>query len=274
MKIATWNLDHATESWRQEAICSKLTDINADIFILTETRDSISPGEAFTCVARSSSSKELKEDESWVTIWSRLPVIEKELPTTDSEFTAAATVSLPDRTPLVIFGTVLPWRGRKWIDRERKEYPSAGAVAFKAALGAQQEDWRSLAREQSAALCIAGDFNQDLSKKHYYWSHKAQGWLQAALDDCELSAMTSDVAKINNPTDPVRELTNGAAACIDHICLSQAIEGRQIGRSRAWSPVVDGRVLSDHPGVWIKLLDGTSDGCDASAGLVNQNSVV
>lgn len=242
MIIANWNLDHGTELWRQAAIRSKLTDIKADVFILTETRESISPGEGFTCAARSFPSNDLKEGESWVEIWSRLPVLTPDLPTIDSEFTAAATLVLPDQTHLVVFGTVLPWRGSKWKSRQ-----SAGALAFEAALGVQQRDWQTLA--QSNALCVAGDFNQDLSDKPYYWSRRAKLLLQASLDEHGLLALTGD------PTDPVRKLTNGAEACIDHICLSQDIAGRQVGTSHAWSPVVDGCVLSDHHGVWIELED-------------------
>lgn len=205
----------------------------------------MSPGEAFTRAATSSPSQDLKSGESWVEIWSRLPVLKKDLRTTDSEFTAAATVVLPDGTHLVVFGTVLPWRGQKW-----KEHPSAGAVAFEAALGAHEKDWQRLAREESASICVAGDFNQDLSCKHFYWSRRAYSLLRDSLD-----GRRGLIATTRDPTDPVRKLTNGAEACIDHICLSPEIEARKAGKSRAWSPVVDGRVLSDHPGVLIELAD-------------------
>lgn len=244
MILANWNLNHATESWRQAAIRSKLKDINADIFVLTETRDSISPGQAFTCAASSTRSKTLKEGESWVEIWSRMPVVKKQLPTTDSEFSAAATISLPDGTPLVVFGTVLPWRGYKW-----KDHPSSGSVAYEAALGVQRRDWQRLEREEGGSLCVVGDFNQDLSHKHFYWSRRGYELLHATLDKCRLIATTGD------PIDPVRKLTNGAEACIDHICVSQIIAGRQVGVSHSWSPEIDGTVLSDHPGVWIELAD-------------------
>ena len=75
--------------------------------------------------------------------------------TMDAEFTAAAIVALPDGTPLVLFGTVLPWLGRAW-----RGYPSADAVAFGEALKVHERDWKTLAINAGRAICVAGDFNQ------------------------------------------------------------------------------------------------------------------
>ena len=241
MRIANWNVNHARESRRRDALRTVMDSIGADVWILTETHASLEPGSDYRCVARSKPSDELPEDESWVSIWSRMPMLD-ELQTADAAFSAGATLELGDGTPLTVFGTVLPWRGRGW-----QGHPSEGAVAFEAALRSQQTDWASATRNPRNAVCVAGDFNQDLSTKSYYWSRKAYEALRMTLTANGLTAATAD------PTDPVRSLTDGTSACIDHICLSESLTARQQARSVAWSPTLDGRVLSDHHGIYVDV---------------------
>ncbi|MEI6236139.1 MAG: endonuclease/exonuclease/phosphatase family protein [Planctomycetota bacterium] len=244
IRIANWNLDRATEKWRQKAIHIELENINADIWILTETRDSISPGHGFKRIAcsQSDSSGEHEADESWVSIWSRLPLVE-EFTTTDPVYSACATIKLPNKMPLTVFGTVLPWRGRSW-----NGHPSAGAIAFSAALNVHQGDWEAIRKKHEGALCVVGDFNQDLSEKPFYWSRKAFHALNRAIKDSELVAVTGFDA------DPVRTLTDGEKACIDHIFFSNRLVSENSTRSEAWAPNVGGRKLSDHPGVFVNLI--------------------
>lgn len=241
MRIANWNVNHARESWRRSALEAEMREIDADVWVLTETHERLDPGCGNKCVAHSARSEELKDGESWVSIWSRLPLIE-ERPTTDKTFSAAAVLKLRDGSPLTVFGTVLPWRGRSW-----KGNPSADAVAFEAALRCQQADWALATRDPRNAVCVAGDFNQDLSTKHYYWSRKAYHLIRAALADSGLVAATAD------PTDPVRQLTGNAAACIDHICLSRSLTSKALAQSLAWSPTADGKTLSDHHGIYVDV---------------------
>lgn len=162
MRIANWNVDHARQAWRREALQSQMRGVNADVRILTETHASLNPGSEYRWVARSQPFDELCDAESWVSIWSRMPMLD-ELKTTDSTFSAGATLKLGDGTPLTVFGTVLPWRGREWGG-----HPSAGAVAFEAAVRRHQTDWALASQDPRRAICVAGDFNQDLSTKSYY----------------------------------------------------------------------------------------------------------
>src|SRR4051812_29725724 len=106
MRIANWNVNHARESWRRSALQDSMHAINADVWILTETHASLTPGSDYQCIARCAPSVELNKDEFWVAIWSRAPLLEA-LPTADEAFTAAATVRLGDGSPLTVFGTVL-----------------------------------------------------------------------------------------------------------------------------------------------------------------------
>jgi hypothetical protein len=162
----------------------------------------------------------------------------------DEKYSACAIITLSSGALLAVFGTVLPWRGSRW-----RGLPSANACAFDAALGVQSQDWRDLNADRSlAGLCVAGDFNQDLSATHYYWSRAARRSLRAALENNDLVALTAGDA------DPVRVQSNNAAACIDHICLSSAIASRT-DEPHAWSPVIDGHRLSDHPGIQVDIFD-------------------
>ena len=238
MRIANWNVDHARERWRRSALHDRMRAIKADVWILTETHTGLVPEPGYECVACSGPSVELNEGESWVSIWSRLPLIKKR-PTADATFSAAATVKRDDGSPLTVFGTVLPWRGRGWNGN-----PSAGAVAFEAALRCQRADWAVATRDPGNAVCVAGDFNQDLSTTPYYWSRNAYDFLRDGLAESELTAATAD------PMDPVRSLTGGASACIDHICLSPSLKANHVA---AWSPMVDGKVLSDHHGIYVDV---------------------
>jgi hypothetical protein len=234
-------LNRATQKWRREAIPCTLRDIDADVWVLTETQDSVSPGSAFRCIARSDRSPEHDCDESWVSIWSRLPLIAVQV-SNDPVFSASATVALPSGMPLTIFGTVLPWRGRTW-----RGLQSADAAAFEAALDLQQKDWRKFTSATQGALCVAGDFNQDLSETPYYWSRQAYGALNRTLEACDLVATTAGEA------DPVRALTSQNEACVDHICVSRRFAPSQMGHVHACKPVKDGRALSDHPCIWLNV---------------------
>lgn len=217
--------------------------IDATIWVLTESRDSVSPGAGFRLVAKSQANVRGENDERWVSIWTSLPD-SRSRPTRDEEFAACAEIVV-GRSVLAVYGTVLPWRGSKW-----REHDSANASAYRAALAAQVADWRDLRGEAGAnGLCVTGDFNQDLSDKPYYWSQGTRQLLEHSLAQLELVAVT------RHPIDPVRELMGGERACIDHICLSRNVADRQIGRAHAWAPTHGERELSDHPGVWIELAD-------------------
>jgi hypothetical protein len=240
IRIANWNLRRAGEG-RQADLRWCMQQQEADIWVLTETRLSMSPGDSYRCIASSDVRQAIGSGaERWVSIWTSLPGGEQRR-TGDSEYSACAVLADPSGGILAIYGTILPWAGHSWGG-----HPSAGARAYCAALAAQAEDWRRLA-EETEAVCVTGDFNQDLSDKHYYMSAEARRQLRRTLSECGLTAVTGGA------DDPVRRLGDGTHACIDHICLSSALESRMTGRSTAWPAKRDGRTLSDHPGVLVEL---------------------
>lgn len=240
LRIATWNINRAKIALRHGAMRTAMKDVEAHIWILTETRDSISPGPGYHRVAQSLENRRGLNDERWVSIWTNLPQ-GSSLETRDDEFAACAVFKRPVGTTLAVYGTVLPWRGSTWRGHE-----SSKARAYAAALNEQSTDWSELRREYGL-VCVAGDFNQALSQPFYYWSNAAEKLLRDALTTNELSARTGGLL------DPVRGISSKKAACIDHICISEMLVSRQHENAHAQSPKVDDKPLSDHPIVWLDL---------------------
>lgn len=246
MRIATWNLARPTGGSQPRAIAllDHMRRVDADVWILTETHEELSPGPEYQPVSSSGADRPQAEGERWTMIWSRLPVIRQE-ETADPVRTACARLEDPGCGAVLVYGTVLPWLGSRWRD-----VPAADAAAFEAALAAQAADWKRLRREHAAdGFCLGGDFNQDLCNRHFYGSRRGRRALRDALDATGLVCVTA------HPHDPVRDSTNGARAGIDHICLSDALVGRQRASAKAWpEPSEIGRRLTDHFGVRIELL--------------------
>lgn len=95
---------------------------------------------------------------------------------------------------------------------------------------------------------MAGDFNQDLSEKHYYGSSVGRAALRETLKDNGLACLTS------NEWDRVNELTEGRCTAIDHICLGESWATRFRGSSNVWPTECERTSsLSDHFGVWVEL---------------------
>ncbi|MEI7989574.1 MAG: hypothetical protein WCI88_11095, partial [Chloroflexota bacterium] len=90
MRIATWNLQRATvNTSRTRKILDWIKEVQADIWILTETDERISPGSDYLPIHTDRAEQTQRETEKWVVIWSRFPHVEL-LPSTDSSRTAIA----------------------------------------------------------------------------------------------------------------------------------------------------------------------------------------
>jgi hypothetical protein len=68
LRIGTWNADHAKPS-RNGGRLDVLRQFHADIWVLTETRDDLKPGDNY-CPTHSAMQLGTRA-ERWVTIWSR-----------------------------------------------------------------------------------------------------------------------------------------------------------------------------------------------------------
>ena len=245
MRIATWNVQRPkARSWKKvPALASCLRRIAADVWVLTETNSVLSPGTGYAPVSSTGSDRQQEAGESWVTIWSRLPVLAQE-PTADPVRAVCAVLRQPSGRPLIVYGTVLPWLGSPW-----RTYPASGGTAFEAALRVQVADWLRLRRAYpDAALCLAGDLNQDLQARYYYGPEPTRGALRTAIQSAGLVPVTE------GEHDPVWLRTNGARASIDHICLCEWLMPRLRRPAQIWPDGVSPDAsLSDHFGVWIDL---------------------
>lgn len=219
-----------------------MRSIKADIWVLTESRTSVSPGDEFTLIAHTRRDGADSPDECWVAIWSR--VGGDSLPTADGDRSAAVELAAGSAAPLVVFGTVLPWLGSSWRD-----IAASGAQAYSASLSNQASDWRGYRVAVPARrLCIAGDLNQDvLSTGHYYGSKLGRAALRAAL------VAESLVCPTAHPADAVGLHTEGLAAGIDHICVSDDLV-EPSAPVQVWPHASElGSALTDHFGVCIAL---------------------
>ena len=239
MKVATWNLERPLPSngRRVARIVEEIGRVGADIWVLTETHDVVSPGTSYSCVSTTGMDHPGEPGERWVTIWSHYG-IEPLNETSDPMRAVAARVVPPVGPPLIVYGTVLPWLGSPW-----RHVVASRGQAFAAALEAQASDWRRLrALYSDHDFLLAGDFNQDLANTHYYGSRSNRRALQDALNGASLVALSA------GDNDPVRR-DSPPCACIDHICLSDASLWKPGELCRWPAAATPNPGLSDHFGI-------------------------
>jgi endonuclease/exonuclease/phosphatase family metal-dependent hydrolase len=246
MKVATWNLQRVRPTQpRVATIHQHIADVGADICVLTETHELVSPGDGFSSVMSSEPDRRSKPGEKWVGIWSRfaLTPLTSFVSVVARARCAAARLSHPDIGSVVVYACVLPWGGSTW-----NGIASANGAAFAAALDVQRGDWHRL-REAfpDDLLIVAGDFNQDLADRHYYGSKKKRALLENALADVGLVALTAGM------NDPVAR-DSAPCACIDHICVS-TLPAVRVGSTTRWPNAVKPvSQLSDHFGIAVELM--------------------
>lgn len=244
MRIATWNLRRpgSPASERGRALRRHIQAIDADVWVLSETRESMVPGEGYTGAATSGSDRKQSPGEQWTMIWSRLPVLSRES-TADPIRTVCVRVATKQSGPMLVYGTVLPWR------TDQRWFPYRGGAAFQQALQGQEEDWRRLRRKYPEdLLCLAGDFNQDLGQRLYAGTALGRTALRQALVNLSLDCLTGD------EVDPVAKQTADVRRNIDHICLDSRFAELPGIRRGAWpNTAFELKGLSDHFGVWVDV---------------------
>lgn len=236
MKIATWNVAYGRGKANAFRI-EKIREINADIWVLTETHDSLDLREDFDPFRTESrvkgANRSLDSYSRWVTIWAKKDLKPVKLETDDKYRTSACAVQFGDQK-LVVFGTVLPW----YTDTERLSYAEE--------LENQADDWGRLRDENGGLLCVAGDFNLNLGGPHYYGSAVNKVKMLTTLERSQLVACTCFCRTQTH--DENREF-----GLIDHLAISQSLETR--ARIDSIWPKGDekNRILSDHEGVAITV---------------------
>lgn len=236
MRIGTWNVEYALPK-RLDALRTVLCDNRADIWILTETHDDLAPpGCAFVVHSRprAQNGSRLRPGSRWVSIWSAYPILEQiALDGADHERTVIALLDVGASAPMLVYGTVLPWKG----DRGKFDWSEHHRV-----IPEQCEEWRILRRRHpDAALCVAGDYNTDMRSGGYYGTCKGIADLGAGLADCGLFCATT-----------LEQVAAGLLQHppIDHIALPAAWRSKTKVVA-AW-PSNKG-ILSDHSGLVVSI---------------------
>src|SRR5262245_6002288 len=106
MRIGTWNLEHARGAEKNALRAARLAQGSADIWVITETHDALSPGPGYASTP-SAPQPNAPAGARWVTVWSTLPRV-RTVPTGDPTRTVAAVFDSP-LGALLVYGTVLPW---------------------------------------------------------------------------------------------------------------------------------------------------------------------
>jgi len=241
LRIGTWNVEYALGTEANARRRAVMDACPADIWVLTETHDSLSPGPGFQPVhsdQRPYFGKSVKAGSRWVSIWSRYPILTRiRLDRADCERTTAALVATPFGL-LIVYGTVLPWHSDTGRCGEMPDAPR-WSVAHRV-IPMQIEEWRELRRLlPDAQLCVAGDYNMDMLTGATYGTKHGISMLHDGLADTGLYCATSSIC------------TEGGwleRAPIDHIALP--LEWRdKVCLASAWEGRVGSPRLSDHSGM-------------------------
>lgn len=234
LRVGTWNVQYARGIEKNRRRRDLLASHAADVWVLTETHDDLDLSASHRAIH--SEQRYRTPGGRWTTIWTSRPLIER-LPTSDPTRCVAVRLDAADAGELIVYGTVLPWKGDAG---PLAESPARGWDEFHRVVPAQGREWTALRKRfPEATLVVAGDLNQDLGGKHYYGTKACRALLNAELARAELACLTT--------TDrfALRELQHPP---IDHVCPGPGL-GRQFTTEvHGWDNVVDGVTLSDHGG--------------------------
>jgi hypothetical protein len=243
LRIATWNLERPSlRSWKRlPRQLARLREVNADLWVLTETRLGVCPGDGFEGLHTPPHPQRRPDaDERWVGIWSRWPLIPTGIPPEPSG-SVSAVVDRPEG-PFVVYGTVLPWAN------EPGEDGTAGMWEIHhREIVRQGEDWRRIRlRFPDLPIVVAGDFNQDRDGSGWYGSRRGRALLTEALEGADLRVLTGD--------DMVASGRLARNHLVDHIAVSSTWSLGSDVEVSCWEPRdSDGTHLSDHPTVAVAL---------------------
>jgi endonuclease/exonuclease/phosphatase family metal-dependent hydrolase len=235
LRIATWNLERPKiNGWkRNPQIEEKIHEIDADIWILTETNASIVPSsKRFPQVGyvplASLPTKELPHTlgESCTAIWSRYG-IRQAVKTFEIDTAVCAEIETPLGLMLV-YGTILTYADDKGPNNKSKKW-----VEHQKAIADHNRDWTRIAAVfPQHTLCIAGDFNTSFCD-NYYAAEGNRNDLLAVFQTLGMRNLTAEVEQN-----------------IDHIVMSHSMIKASPFVVTTWN---QDKKLSDHIGVCVEI---------------------
>jgi endonuclease/exonuclease/phosphatase family metal-dependent hydrolase len=247
IRIATWNLDHASTSSRPiDLQIAQIRKISPDILILTETCKEVGlSAHGFTGIHSQENSH--GKYCSAIHFTNRFTLVET-LPTYEPETAVCVRLDGP-LGEILVYATIITWRDDKGPDNNSP----AWAEHYKA-VTQQGDDWERLRHGGSGniRLVVAGDFNQTRDgSKQTYGTRRGREMLGRELARNDLDCLTTEnfgeTGKL--AIDPAK---GWARSNIDHICVTAGVFSvLQVG---AWDHFIDSRTyLSDHNGVYVDL---------------------
>ena len=240
IRVGTWNIDRPARNPRSKgaAIRFEIERVDADIWVLTENRESFQPRHDYHGVhSAPHPERRPDEDERWASVWSRWPIRK----VWEDEWSVTANVSTPNGD-LLVHGVVLPYMNEPAYGGVRVP----GWTRFREELDRQRSHWIELRDELGfTPAVLAGDFNQSLAASRWYGSRSNRQVVLDAFDTAGFRCETLDVVLADD------ELPN--RPLVDHICISKGL--CRFGAVICWGPRGSGGMrLSDHPGVAVDLL--------------------
>jgi len=237
MRIATWNLQRPKAGHPKNAgRLAKIAEVDADIWILTETDESVGLNEThYSASTELSPRKKPRPTEACATIWSRWPTSDP-IPTYDRGEAVCVEVMHPERK-LIVYGCIIPWDGYRGPDGNSPKWHEHYRF-----IQGYAQDWLRLTQEYpDHEIVIGGDFNQNRDGVPYYGTETGRQLLTDALNAARLACVTEEnfvkIGKLQKKH------------LIDHICVRKSGVNR-VTAVEPWDP----NGLSDHRGVCIELV--------------------
>lgn len=250
IRLATWNLDRPSlTSWKRLPVMRKVFDvINADIWVLTESRTTLAPAAGlFGLHSEPHPARRPDQEERWVSVWSKWPLRRIQERPTPWSLTVMCDSLIG---PLLIRGLVLPYHAEP---PETSLEPTGHWTQFSRELRVQADDWRRLRKlYPRIPLVIAGDFNNSIDGSTYYGTASTRAELAGAIEGSSLRCVTGE--------DVVETGKLVGNHLIDHVCVSAGLEVLgDITCWQGWSEKADGTktTMSDHPGVAVQLANAS-----------------
>lgn len=248
MRIATWNVERVKpKGWKiAPAQRRRMAEVDADIWILTETHVDHSPGDGYNVVHTPAIPERRPADERWVGIWSRYPIAPITDPPPRGRGTVAALVSAPTGD-IAVHGCVLAWANEP---RLADGSPATMWRAHAETISQIDHDLEVIRNQfPSLPIIIGGDFNQDRDGSGWYGTNAVRQQLTGVLDRHGLVCVTG--------FDVVAAGLLATHHLVDHLCVPAALAER--ANVSCWEITDEEDVrLSDHPTVAIDLADDDS----------------
>ncbi|MDT0277587.1 endonuclease/exonuclease/phosphatase family protein [Blastococcus goldschmidtiae] len=238
IRVGTWNVRSASREHNAARLDVLLAE-NCDVLVLTETNDELALPDSYKALT-SEYRPGARRGGRWVTIWSKRPGAEFQV--VDPVRTTAAALE----DGIIIFGTVLPWKGELGPDYDLAA-ARGGWDEFGRVTSQQSLEWSNLRKDHPGKLLIvAGDLNQSLGAPNWYGTNASRKLLRNSFEAVGLTCLT------DGDHLPEKRLKHPP---IDHVCAVAPVGGVVWGTDwAAWEgETPEGIKLSDHSGVAVTV---------------------